>query len=105
MPTPEDKVKKAVVAYLQKQGHFVLVHNTMGVFDAKLGAYRRSPYLWNGESDLMVCPKGRLEFIFVELKAKGRLSPDQVAFKHAVEDWGFEYAVVRSVEDCIGLGL
>ena len=104
--TPEGKVKKEVTKYLTERGHFWLSHNTMGVFDARTGKYRTSPYLHRGESDLMVCPKGRLEFIFVELKAKGgKLSPDQCIFRERVQSLGFEYVVVRSKDDCKKLGL
>ena len=104
--TPEGRVKKDVTQYLTKRGHFWLSHNTMGVYDPKTGKYRVSPYLHRGESDLMVLPKGRLEFMFVELKAKrGRLSPDQVLFRDRVQSLGLEYCVVRSVDDCKKLGL
>lgn len=104
--TPECKVKKEVTAYLTKRGHFWLSHNTTGVFDARIGAYRKSPYLQPGESDLMVLPKGRLEFLFIELKAKkGRLSADQVLFRERVQALGLEYEVVRGVDDCKALGL
>lgn len=92
--------------YLNDRGHFVLSHNTTGVFDTKIGAYRVSPYLARGESDLMVFPRGRLEPVFMELKtSKGRLSADQVLFRKRVTELGHEYAVVRGVEDCKGLGL
>jgi hypothetical protein len=104
--TPEGKVKRSVVDYLTKRGHWVLSHNTMGVFDPRTGGYRTSPYLTRGESDLMVLPKGRLEFMFIELKApRGRLSDDQCLFRERVRSLGLEYEVVRSVADCVALGL
>ena len=104
--TPEGRVKRAVVDYLTKRGHWVLSHNTMGVYDPRTGGYRTSPYLTRGESDLMVLPKGRLEFMFIELKAaRGRLSPDQCLFREKVRSHALEYEVVRSVDDCIAIGL
>lgn len=78
----------------------------MGTYDPRIGAYRTSPYVHKGMSDMIVFPRGRLEPIFVELKAKaGRMSPDQLLFKDYVTALGFEYVVVRSVDDCVSLGL
>lgn len=104
--TPESAVKRAVTDYLTKRKHFWISVATTGTYDARIGAYRTSPYSHPGMSDMLVFPRGRLEPIFMELKAKaGRMSKDQVLFREYVTDLGFEYVVVRSVDDCIGLGL
>lgn len=104
--TPEGAVKRAVTNYLTLRKHFWISVSTTGTYDPRTGAYRTSPYSHRGMSDMIVFPKGRLEPIFVELKAKaGKLSPDQILFREHVTSLGFEYAVVRSVDDCIGLGL
>ena len=52
-----------------------------------------------GVSDLVLMfPKGRT--VFVEVKNKtGTQSPAQIAFEQRCRELGFEYVVVRSVED------
>lgn len=54
-----------------------------------------------GFADLMVLCDGRV--LFLELKsAKGKLSPDQEAFRDAVQAQGHAWALVRSVDDALG---
>ena len=54
-----------------------------------------------GFADLMVMSEGRV--LFLELKApKGRLRPNQAAFRDAVLAQGFGWALVRSLEDALG---
>lgn len=54
-----------------------------------------------GFADLIVLCEGRL--LFLELKSlKGRLSPNQEAFRDTVLAQGFGWALVRSVDDALG---
>ena len=54
-----------------------------------------------GFADLMVLCASRV--LFLELKSlKGRLSPNQEAFRDAVLAQGFGWALVRSVDDALG---
>jgi len=54
-----------------------------------------------GFADLMVLCDGRV--LFLELKSlKGRLSPNQEAFRDTVCAQGFGWALVRSVDDALG---
>ncbi len=54
-----------------------------------------------GFADLMVLHDGRV--LFFELKSpKGRLRPDQEAFRDAVLAQGFGWALVRSLDDALG---
>lgn len=54
-----------------------------------------------GFSDLIVLSGGRV--LFLEVKSQtGRLSPAQEAFRDAVRDQGFAWALVRSVDDALG---
>ena len=54
-----------------------------------------------GFADLMVLSQGRV--LFLELKApKGRLRPEQEAFREAVQAQGFGWALVRSLDDALG---
>ncbi len=55
----------------------------------------------SGFADLIVISGGRV--LFFELKApKGRLRPDQEAFRDAVLAQGFGWALVRSLDDALG---
>ena len=54
-----------------------------------------------GFADLMVLCDSRV--LFLELKSlKGRLSPNQEAFRDIVLAQGFGWALVRSVDDALG---
>ena len=54
-----------------------------------------------GFADLMVLSGGRV--LFLELKSPtGRLSPEQAAFRDAVQAQGFGWALVRSLDDALG---
>ena len=54
-----------------------------------------------GFADLVVLCDGRV--LFLELKSlKGRLSPNQEAFRDTVLAQGFGWALVRSVDDALG---
>lgn len=54
-----------------------------------------------GFADLLVLCDGRI--LFLELKApKGRLRPNQEAFRDAVLAQGFGWALVRSLDDALG---
>ena len=54
-----------------------------------------------GFADLIVLCEGRV--LFLELKSlKGRLSPNQEAFRDTVLAQGFGWALVRSVDDALG---
>ena len=54
-----------------------------------------------GFADLIVLCEGRV--LFLELKSlKGRLSPEQEAFRDTALAQGFGWALVRSVDDALG---
>lgn len=54
-----------------------------------------------GFADLVVLCAGRV--LFLEMKSlKGRLSPAQEAFRDAVTAQGFDWALVRSLDDALG---
>jgi hypothetical protein len=54
-----------------------------------------------GFADLLVICDGRV--LFLEMKApKGRLRPEQEAFRDAVLAQGFGWALVRSLDDALG---
>jgi hypothetical protein len=54
-----------------------------------------------GFADLLVISEGRV--LFLEVKsAKGRLRPEQDAFRETVLAQGFGWALARSVDDALG---
>jgi len=54
-----------------------------------------------GFADLVVLCDGRV--LFLELKSqKGKLSPEQEAFRDAVLAQGYGWALVRSLDDALG---
>ena len=97
MSTPEQKVMKSVVKWLNDHGIFWINIKTMGTWDASLGMYRQSPYTMKGTSDLLILHQAQP--IFIELKtSKGRQSPDQKLFENRIKDEGCEYHVVRNIK-------
>ena len=102
--TPEGQVLKDIIKYLSFRKHFWIRINTAGIFDARRGVYRPSPNVMPGTPDLLVIHQ--TQPVFIEVKApKGKLSADQLLFKAMCDEHGVEFAVARSVEDVIQLGL
>lgn len=102
MSTPEQKVMKDVVKWLNSKKIFWINIKTMGTWDGKLGIYRQSPYTLRGTSDLLILYQAQP--IFIELKTtKGKQSADQKLFQKMIENEGCEYHVVRKVEDLMSL--
>ena len=66
--------------------------------NGKEQVYKKSLGLISGVSDLIIIQPNRI--IFVELKTQtGKQSKNQKKFQKKVEALGFEYYVVRSLED------
>jgi hypothetical protein len=96
--TPEQKVMKPVVKWLNDHGIFWINIKTMGTWDARLNAYRKSPYTMRGTSDLLVIHQSQP--IFIELKSfRGRQSADQKLFEKIIHNEGCEYYVVHNVKE------
>ena len=76
------------------------------IFSVPNGGYRskreaakfKATGLVAGVSDLIVIQPNRVIFIEVKLE-KGRQQPNQIEFEKNVKALGFEYYVVRSLED------
>ena len=110
MMTPEAKVRKQVITYLRKRGHWVLPHRTEAGINPRTGdrlAFNEN-YATRGEADLLVFSKSSpISPLWLELKRKGKrkIDPAQMVFKTIAEEMGHEYAVVNCVQDLVDLGL
>ena len=106
--TPEADAQRAIVQALRVAlPRDAIVHHAVNEIAAndRRGQIRQSILVGMGVhagfADLMVLHDGRV--LFFELKApKGRLRPDQEAFRDAVLAQGFGWALVRSLDDALG---
>ena len=106
--TPEADLQRAVVqAFRFALPRTALIHHCAnevteaGPRGAKRQAILVGMGVHAGFADLMVLHDGRV--LFFELKSpKGRLRPDQEAFRDAVLAQGFGWALVRSLDDALG---
>lgn len=105
--TPEADAQRAIVSAL----HIALPRNAIvhhcanevteaGPRGAKRQAILVGMGVHPGFADLLVISEGRV--LFLEVKsAKGRLRPEQDAFRETVLAQGFGWALVRSVDDAL----
>lgn len=111
--TPSEKdIENAVLYYLNyRPGVFAFKVNTMGVFDAKIGVYRKpSKFVLPGTPDILACVNvdGVGIFVGFEVKApNGRQSPPQKDFQNRLKDRanGYYFVIksIKDVEDAITL--
>lgn len=105
--TPEADLQRAVVQALRVAlPRTAIIHHSAnevtepGPRGAKRQAILVGMGVHRGFPDLIVLCDGRV--LFLELKApKGRLRPDQEAFRDAVMTQGFAWALVRSLDDAL----
>ena len=105
--TPEADLQRAVVRTLRQiLPRTAIIHHCAnevsesGPRGAKRQAILVGMGVHAGFADLMVLCDGRV--LFLELKApKGRLRPTQEAFRDAVLEHGFGWALVRSLDDAL----
>ncbi len=106
--TPEADLQRAVVQALRVAlPRSAVIHHCAnevterGPRGAKRQAILVGMGVHAGFADLMVISDGRV--LFLELKApKGRLRPEQEAFRDAVRTQGFGWALVRSLDHALG---
>ncbi len=105
--TPEADLQRSVVTALKfALPRTAIIHHCAnevtepGPRGAKRQAILVGMGVHPGFADLMVLCDSRV--LFLELKSlKGRLSPEQEAFRDAVLAQGFGWALVRSVDDAL----
>ena len=106
--TPEADLQRSVVTALKfALPKTAIIHHCAnevtepGPRGAKRQAILVGMGVHSGFADLMVLCDSRV--LFLELKSlKGRLSPNQEAFRDTVLAQGFGWALVRSVDDALG---
>ena len=89
--------QRAILDYLALKKHFCW-RNNGGAFKTDRGGFYRvgTP----GAPDIICVIEG--QFVGIEVKdEKGKLNPNQVAFKERLEAAGGKYVVARSVDDVI----
>lgn len=97
----EKQIENAILQFLNYQpGVFAFKINTMGVYDQKIGGYRRlSKWILPGTPDILACVDGRL--LAIECKsAKGKQTAHQKIFEsRLISKSNGLYFVVRSIQD------
>jgi hypothetical protein len=95
----ESKIQYQICQWLQGQGiYFFAVQNELAGSNGRAMQFAISLGLRPGVSDLVVLLPSRI--VFIEVKtATGRQSEHQKRFEARVKELGFEYYVVRSVDD------
>ncbi len=108
MKSNESAVQHSICEYLALKKHWFIRINNTPVFDPTRKIFRAMPkYTPKGVADILVLRKtdGLPEVIWLEVKDKGKQSPEQKEFARGVEEVGAEYYVVRSITDVQELGL
>lgn len=95
MEKEETKLQNAIRAELSRIG--IVRRNNVGTF---LTAYGKPIAIGlPGEADLTLFAKGG-KTVFIEIKtAAGRQNKQQKAFEKRVKELGFEYVIMRSLDD------
>lgn len=100
--TPEADIQKEIFKLLRALGIVCWRNNSVGVFDARRGIFRRnnSPYSINGVSDILGIVRG--QFLAIEVKSKtGKLTKEQAHFLDTINAEGGLAFVARSVNDVL----
>jgi len=93
----ESEIQAAIVKALSQLG-FLVIHIPN---QATRGRYRYSGLL-PGAPDLIVIGNNRIYFMEVK-KHNGKQSPSQMIVQQMIEERGFEYYVVRSVDEALSI--
>ena len=93
----EKTIEREILDYLRKKKVFCFKINTMGVWDEKIKAYRKSPDVLAGTSDILGIYKKK--FLAIEVKVPGKKPTElQRAFITKVIDEGGVGFAADSVE-------
>lgn len=100
----EANVKQAIYHYLTIKKYFWWPSKVVGIWDAKIQARRKDPWLRPGVSDILLLRDGVLYAI--ELKGShGRAGIAQREFEAQIKAEGGRYILARSIEDLERAGL
>jgi hypothetical protein len=101
MSSTEKATQRAILDYLALTGVFHWRNNT-GSFKNKAGGFYRFGALGSPDIFAVLRPTGQL--LGIEVKdVKGKLNPNQEAFRDQLEGAGGRYIVARSLDDVIPL--
>lgn len=97
--TKEGKIERECLRYLNENGAFAWKNQTLGVYDAKAGTYRKPcAFQIKGASDIICLYNG--DTFFIEVKEpKGVQSDAQKLFAAMCAKHGVIYTLVRSVDE------
>lgn len=100
----EIQIQSAIIDYLTLKKHFFTRINNIPVYDPRKKVFRKMPKgCMKGVPDILVMWNGTP--VWLEVKDKGRQSPEQKEFQRKCEEQGVEYWVVKSVDDVKNIGL
>ena len=102
--TPEGRIQKSILEYLNLIGAFVWRNNTTGIYDVRKKCFRRNNGNNSavGSSDILGIYKGT--FLALEVKTKyGKTTPYQQLFIDKINQRGGIAGVCKSVDDVIEL--
>lgn len=101
--TPEKQTENQILNYLKLRGIFCWKNQSVGIYDAKRGVYRKSSnqHHIKGTSDILgILPSGH--FLAIEVKnEKGYASPEQKEFIRMINHHGGIAFVARSLQDVV----
>jgi penicillin-binding protein-related factor A (putative recombinase) len=99
MSQPEKRIENMILHYLKSKRIFAWKTQTVGIYDQKLGRFRKAGALYTrGVADIIGIYNSRL--LAIEVKsARGVLSEHQKIFLQNVKEHGGIAMVARSVEE------
>jgi hypothetical protein len=100
----EKDIQKSIIEYLSIKRHFFWRNNSGAIVSEYKGKKRFMRFGETGSPDICLIKSGK--FIGLEVKnEKGRQSPEQKQWETDCILAGAEYHIVRSIDDCIKIGL
>ena len=89
----------ATLNYLKVNNIMAWANATMGVYDTKIGGYRKMRNASKGAPDVLALDTGQL--IGIELKTVDRMKPEQVLFMIEMIIHGGYFCIVKSIDDLL----
>lgn len=106
----ESPIVTACCQYLRAKQYFFWRQNNVGIYDAKIEAFRANPNNLPGVPDIFLLHRRRddVEWTFYAIEVKtlvGKQSAAQIEFQKKWEMAGGVYLVARAIDDLIKAGL
>jgi len=100
MRNEEHKLQVTLVKYLRYNGILCFSVPNHGIRSPRMGAYYKEEGMLAGVADLVLLFEKRCIFVEVKIE-KQKQSESQKKFQNYVESLGFEYWVIRNLENLI----